>query len=193
METVTFISHKYTLLLFSCLIVSNFLQPHGLQHARPPCLSPSLKDCPSWCHCISYAIQPSHSLMLSSPFALNLSQHQGFFQWFVWWHHDQNTGASALASVLPMSIQGWSPLRLTWFDLLAVQGNFSSHLQQHSLKVSILWRSAFFTVQLSQLYVTSGKTTALTIQIFVGWVRSLLFNILSRFFIPFLPRSNWNQ
>ena len=74
-------------------------------------------------------------------------------------------------------------------DLLAVQGTLKSLLQHHSSKASILWRSAFFTVQLSHPYMTIGKTIALTRQTFVGKVISLLFNMLSRLFITFLPRS----
>ena len=81
-------------------------------------------------------------------------------------------------------------LKIDWFDLLAVQRTFRSLLQHHSLKTSILWCSAFFTFQLSQLYVTTGKTIALTIWTFVGRVLSLLFNTLSRFVIALLPRSN---
>ena len=76
-----------------------------------------------------------------------------------------------------------------WFDLLAVQGTLKSLLQQHSLKASIFQCLAFFMVQRSHLYVTTGKTTALTIWTFVGKVMSLLFNTLSRFVIAFLPRS----
>ena len=74
-------------------------------------------------------------------------------------------------------------------DLLAVQGTLKSLLQHHSLKASILWHSAFFIVQLSHAYVTTGKTTALTKRNFVGKVMSLLFNILSRVVITFLQRS----
>ena len=73
-------------------------------------------------------------------------------------------------------------------DLFAVQGTLKSLLQHHSSKASILRRSAFFIVQLSHLYMTTGKTIALTVQIFVGKVMSLLFNMLSRFVIAFLPR-----
>ena len=80
--------------------------------------------------------------------------------------------------------------KVDWFDLLAVQGTFRNHFQHHSSKVSILWRSAFFTVQLSQLYMTTGKPTALIIQTFVSRVLSLLFNTLSRLVITFLTRSN---
>ena len=79
--------------------------------------------------------------------------------------------------------------RIDWFNLLAVQGTLKSLLQHHNLNASILWCSAFFMVQLSHLYMTTGKTTALTIWTFVDKVMSLLFNTLSGFVIPFLPRS----
>ena len=74
-------------------------------------------------------------------------------------------------------------------DLLAVQGTLKSLLQHHSSKVSVLWHSAFFTVQLSHPYMTTGKTKALTLQTFVSKVMSLLFNMLSSFVMAFLPRS----
>ena len=80
-------------------------------------------------------------------------------------------------------------LEIDWFDLLAFQGTFRSLLQQHSSKASVLWRSAFFMVQLSQPYVTTGKTIALTVWTFVSRVMSLFFNTLSRFVIAFFPRS----
>ena len=78
---------------------------------------------------------------------------------------------------------------MDWLDLLAVQGTPKSLLQHHSSKASILWRSAFFTVQLSHPYMTTGETIALTRWTFVGKVMSLLFNMLSRLVITFLPRS----
>ena len=78
---------------------------------------------------------------------------------------------------------------MDWMDLLAVQGTLKSLLQHHSSKSSILWRSAFFIVQLSHPYMTTGKTIALTRRTFVGKVVSLLFNMLSRLVITFLPRS----
>ena len=84
---------------------------------------------------------------------------------------------------------GLISFRIDWLDLLAVQGTFKSLLQHHSSKASILWCSAFFMVQLSRLYVTTGKTIALTRRIFVGKVMSLLFNMLSRLVIAFLSRS----
>ena len=79
--------------------------------------------------------------------------------------------------------------RMDWLDLLAIQGALKSLLQHHSSKASILWRSAFFMVQLSHPYMTTGKTIALTIWTFVGKVMSLLFNMLSRLVIAFLQRS----
>ena len=84
---------------------------------------------------------------------------------------------------------GLISFRMDWLDLLAVQGTLKSLLQHHSSKASILQRSAFFTVQLSHPYMTTGKTVALTRQTFVGKVMSLLFNMLSRLVITFLPRS----
>ena len=84
---------------------------------------------------------------------------------------------------------GLISLKIDWFDLLTVQGALRSLLQHHSSKASILWRSVFFMVQLSEPYVTTGKIIALSIQTFVGRVISLPFNTLSRFVIAFLPRS----
>ena len=84
---------------------------------------------------------------------------------------------------------GMISFRMDWFDLLAVQETLKSLLQHHSSKASILLSSAFFTVQLSHPYMTTGKTIALTRRTFVGKVMSLLFNMLSRFVIAFLPRS----
>ena len=84
---------------------------------------------------------------------------------------------------------GLISFRVDWLDLLAVQGTFKSLLQHHSSKASILWHSAFFIVQLSHLYMTTGKTIALTRWTFVGKVMFLLFNMLSRLVIAFLPRN----
>ena len=85
---------------------------------------------------------------------------------------------------------GLISFRMDWLDLLAVQGTLKSLLQHHSSKASILWCSAFFTVQLSHPYMTTGKTIALTRRTSVGKVMSLLFTVLSRLVIAFLPRSN---
>ena len=86
---------------------------------------------------------------------------------------------------------GLISFRIDWLDLLAVQGTLKSLLQHHSSKASILQHSAFFMVQLSHQYTTTGKTIALTRQMFVGKVMSLLFNMLSRLVIAFLPRSKY--
>ena len=100
----------------------------------------------------------------------------------------QSIGVSASTSVLPMNIHDLIFFGL-WFDLLAVQGAFKSFLQHHSSKASILGCSAFFMVQISHPYMTTGKTIALTRWTFVGKVMSLLFNMLSRLVRAFLPRS----
>ena len=93
-------------------------------------------------------------------------------------------------SIIPSKeIPGLISFRMDWLDLLAVQGTLKSLLQHHSSKASILWHSAFFTVQLSHPYMTTGKTIALTRQTFVGKVMSLLFNMQSRLVITFPPRS----
>ena len=93
-------------------------------------------------------------------------------------------------SIIPYKeIPGLISFRMDWLDLLAVQGTLKSLLQHHSSNASILWRSAFFTIQLSHPYTTTGKTIALTRRTFVGKVTSLLLNILSRLVITFLPRS----
>ena len=140
-------------------------------------------------HWVSDVIQPFHPLLPPSPSALNLSQHQGFFQW---------VGSShQVAKVLELQLQqqssseysGLISFKVDWFDLLAVQGTLKSLLQHYSSKASVLWCSAFFMIQFLYLYITTGKTTALTVQILVGKVLSLLFTTLSRFVIPFLPRS----
>ena len=142
-------------------------------------------------HCVGDAIQPSHPLTPSCPFALNLSQHQELFQWVDYWHQ--------MTKILELQLQHQSfqwkysvliSFKIYWFDLLAVHGTLRSLLQLHSSKASILWRFVFFVIQLSQMYMTTGKTTALTIWTFVGRVMFLLFNTLSRFVIAFLLRSN---
>ena len=122
-------------------------------------------------HRVGDAIQPSHPQSSPSPPAPNPSQHQRLFQWVNSAWGGQSIGVSALASFLPKNTQDWSP-RLDWLDLLAVQGTLKSLLQHHSSKASLLWRSAFFTVQLSHPYMTTGKTIALTRWTFVGKVVS---------------------
>ena len=108
-------------------------------------------------HWVSDAIQPSHPLLPSSP-AFNLPQHQGLFQWV---RSSYQVAKVSEIQLQPQSFQ-WTPelisFRIDWFDVLAVQGSLKSLLQHHSSKASILWRSAFFMVQLSHLYTTTGKT-----------------------------------
>ena len=101
----------------------------------------------------------------------------------------QNIRASPSVSVLPVNIQGWFPLGLTGFISLLSRGTLKSLIQYCSSKASILWCSAFFMDQLSQLYMTTGKTIALTRRTFIDKVMSLLLNMLSRLVITFLPRS----
>ena len=101
----------------------------------------------------------------------------------------QSTGVSASTSVPSNEHPELISFRMDWLDLLAVQGTLKSLLQHHSSKASILLRSAFYMVQLSHPYMTTGKTIALTRRTFVGKVMSLLFNMLSRLVITFLPRS----
>ena len=126
------------------------------------------------------AIQPSHPLSSSSS-AINLSPHQGLFWWPKYW--------SFSFSISPSSeYSGLISFTIDWFDL-TVQGTLKSLLQHQNLKALVLQRSAFFMVQLSHLYVTTGKTRALAIQTFVGKAKSLLFNTLSGFVIAFLQRS----
>ena len=132
-------------------------------------------------HWVDDAIQPSYPLSSPSPPALNLSQHQGLFKWV--------NPSHQVAKVLEFQPQHqsfqWTPRT----DLLAVQGTLKSLLQHHSSKASILWRSAFFIVQISHPYMTIGKTIVLTRRIFVDKVMSLLLNMRSRLVITFLPRS----
>ena len=114
-------------------------------------------------HWVGDANQPSHPLSFPSPLALNLSQHQGLFQWVSSSHQVASEHAGLIS------------FRMDWLDLLAVQGTLKSLLQHHSSKASILRHSAFFMVQLSHPYMTTGKTIALTKWIFVSKVLSLLF------------------
>ena len=135
------------------------------------------------------AIQPSHPLSSPSPPASNFSQHQGLFQSVVL--HVRGPKYWSLSFNISPSNEhpGLISFRMDWLDLFAVQGTHKSLLQHHSSKASILLHSAFFIVQLSYPYVTTGKTIALTRQTFVDKVISLLFNMLSRLVITFLPRS----
>ena len=164
--------------------MSNSLWPHEPQHARPPCSSPTRvqpNSCPSswWCY---PTISSDHPLLLLPsifPSIRVFSNESALcIKWPKYWSF----------SISPSNeYSGLTSIRI---NLLAVQGTLKSLLQHHSSKASILWHSAFFMVQLSHpYYMTTGQTIALTMQIFVCKVMFLLFNILSRFVIDFLPRS----
>ena len=172
---------------FSHSVLPDSLRPHELQHARPPVHHQLLELTQTHVHRVGDAI--NHLILCHSLPAPSLFQHQGIFQWV--------SSSHEVAKVLEFQLQHqsfqWTPrmiyFRMDWLDLLAVQGTLKSLLQHHSSKASILQRSAFFTVQLSHPYMTTGKTLALTRWTFVGKVMSLLFNMLSRLVITCLPRS----
>ena len=140
-------------------------------------------------HKVSDAIQWSHPLLSPSFPALNHSQHQGLFKW-VSSSHQVAQVLEFCFNISPSNeYSGLISFRMDWLDLLAVQGTLKCLLQHHSSKASILQHSAFFIVQLSHPYTTTGKTKVLTRWTFVGKVMSLLFDMLSRFVIAFLLRS----
>ena len=170
--------------------MSDSLWPHGLQHARFSCSSPALRaysnSCPlsQWCHPPNHLIL-CHRLLLPSIFpSIRVSSNESVLhiRWPKYW--------SFSFSISPSNeYSGLIFFRMDWFDLLAVQGSLKSLLQDCSSKASILQHSAFFIVQLSYPYMTTGKAIALTIQTFVSKVMFLLFNMLSRLVIVFLPRN----
>ena len=170
---------------FSHSVVSDSSQPHEPQHAKLRCPSstPGVhpNSCPLswWCHpIISSSILPSifpSIRVFSNESALRI-------KWPKYWSFSFNISSSN-------EHPGLISFRIDWLDLLAVQGTLKSLLQHHSSKASVLRCSAFFIVQLSYPYMTTGKTIALTRWTFVDKVMSLLFNMLSRLVITFLPRS----
>ena len=186
-----FSSYNSNSVQFSHSVMSDSLQPHGLQHARPPCPSQTPAVCSNSCPLSQWY----HPIIPSSvvPFASCLQSFQasGSFQMSQFsTSGGQSIGVSASASVLPVNIQDWFPLG--WTDWISLQSKGLSRvfslLQQHSSKASILECSTFFIVQLSHPYMTTGKATALARWIFVGKVISLFFNMLSRLVITFLPK-----
>ena len=160
-----------------------------LQHARLPCPSPSPGVCSNvcplsqWYHpTISSSVIPFSSCLHSLQYQVYFSESAVHIRWLMYW--------SFSFSVLPSNeYSGLTSFRIDWFDHLAVQETLKSLHQHHSSKASILRRSAFFMVQLSQPYKTPGKSLALTRRTFIGKVMSLLFNMLSRLVIAFLPRN----
>ena len=155
--------------------MSNSLWHHGLQHDRPPCPLPTPGTCSNsfplswWCHpTISSSVIPISPSIFPASRAIPMSQ---FFA-----SDGPGIGVSASASVLPMSIQDWFPLGWTGWISLQSKG-IPSLLQHHSSKASILRGSAFFIVQLSHPFMTTGKSIALTRWTFVGKVMSLLLKV----------------
>ena len=174
---------------FTRSVVSDSMQPHELQHARPPCPSPTPgvhpNSCPSsqWWHpAVSSSVVPFSSCSQSLPASELFPMSQCFTLGGQHWSFSFSISPSNEYSVL-------TSFMMDWLDLLAVQGTLKSLLQHHSSKASILQCSAFFTVQFSHPCMTTGKTIALTGRTFVGKVKSLLLNMLSRLVIIFLPRS----
>ena len=165
------------------------LQPHKLQHAKLPFPSLSPRVCSSscplshWCHPTSHSLSPL-------PLLPSVFPRISLFQW-VGSSHQVTTGYWNFSfSVSPSSeYLGLVSFRMDWLDLLAVQGTLKSLLLHYNRKAWILQCSAFFMVQLSHLYMTTGKIIVLTIRTFVSQVMSLLFDTLFRFVIVFLPRS----
>ena len=160
--------------------MSDSLQSHELLHVRLPCPSLTPRACsnssPSsqWCHpTISSFVIPFCPCLQSFPASGSFQMSQFFTS------GGQRIGVSAAASVLPMNSQELISFRIDWLDLLAVQGTLKNLLWHHSSKASIHWHSAFFIVQISYLYTTTGKTKTLNRRTFVGKVMSLLFNMLS--------------
>ena len=163
---------------FSCSVMSNSLQSHGLQHTRPLCPSPTPRgyshscSLSQWCHpTISSSVTAFSSHLSIFPSIRVLSNESALcIRWPKYWSFSFNISPSSECSEL-------ISFRMDWLDLLAVQRTLKSLLQHHSSKASILQRSAFFIVQLSHPYMTTGKTRALTRPIFVDKVMSLLFNV----------------
>ena len=155
--------------------MSDSLRPHRLRHARPPCPSPTPR-----LYSNSSSAVPFSPWLQSFPASESIQMSQFFAS------DGQSTGVSPCTSVLPMNIQDWFPLGWVGWISLQSKGLSKSLLQHHCSKASILQHSAFFTVQLSHQYMTTGKTIALTRWTILGKVTSLLFNMLSRLVITFL-------
>ena len=175
-------TQEHSSVQFSRSAVSNSLRPHESQHARPPCPSPAPRvhsdSRPSsrWCHpTISSSVIP----FSSCPQSLPASDSFPMSPLFTW--GSQSTGVSALSITPSKQHPGLISFRMVWLDLLAVQETLKSLLHHHCSKASNLRCSAFFRVQFSHPYMTTGKTIALTRRTFVDKVISLPFNMLSRF------------
>ena len=164
---------------FSHAVMSDSLRLGGLQHARPPCPSPTPESSQTHVHRVGDTIQPSHSLSSPPPPAFNLSQHQGLFQWVSSSHQVAKVLEFQLNISPSNEYSGLISIWMDWLDLLAVHGTLKSLLQHYNSKASILRRSAFSIVQVSHPYMTTGETIALTRRTFVTKVMFMLFNMLS--------------
>ena len=148
-----------------------------------------LELAPAHVHWASDAFQPSHLLFSPSPRTFSLCQHQGLCQWVSSSYQVAKYRRFSFSISPSNEYSGLISFRMDWFDLLSIQGNLKSLLQYYSSKTSILQHSAFFMVQLSHPYMTTGKTIAFTRWTFVGKVMTLIFNMLSRLVIAFLQKS----
>ena len=173
---------------FSHSVVSDSLRPHELQHARSPCPSPTprvhsnSRPLSWWCHpAISSSVVPFSSCPQSFPASGSFQMSQFFAS------GDQSIGVSASASVLPMNIQDWSPLGWTGWISLQSKG-LSRVFSNTTVQKHQLFGAQLSSQSNSRPYMTTGKTIALTRRTLVGKVMSLLFNMLSRSVITFLPR-----
>ena len=172
---------------FSRLVVSDFVQPHESQHARPSC--PSQSQSSLKLRSIESVMPPSHLILCRPLFLLPpIPPSIRVFSNESTLHEVPKYWSFSLSIIPSKEIPGLISFRMDWFDLLAVQGTLKSLLQHHSSKASILRRPAFFTVQLISIH-DYWKTISLTRQTFVGKVTSLLFNMLSRLVVTFLSRS----
>ena len=173
---------------FSSLVVSD--SATSWTTTRQPSLSiPTPRVTQTHVHWVGDVIQPSHPLSSTSPPTFSFSQHQGLFQWVSSSHQGSKYWSFSFSISPSNEYSGLVCFRMNGLDLLAVQGTLKSLLQHLSSKATILWHSAFYIVQLSHPHMTTGKSIALTTWTFVGKVMSLLFNMLSRLVITFLPGS----
>ena len=169
--------------------VQLFVTPYTAA-ARPPCPSPTPRVYSNSCPLSRWFIPTiSSSVILFSSHFQSFLASGSFQKSQLFASGGQSIGVSASTSVLPMNTQDWSPSGWAAWIFLQVQGALESLLQHYSSKASILLRSAFFIVQLSHPYMTTGKTIAFSRWTLVGRVMSLFFNMLSRLVITFLPRS----
>ena len=142
--------------LFSCSVVSDSLKPYGLQHIRLPCPSPTPGACSNSCPLSQWTIHLSYPLSSASS-AFNPFQHQGLFKWVSSSHQVAKYWSFGFSISPSNQYSRLISFRIDWLNLLAVQGTLKSHLQHHSSKASILQYSAFFIVQCSHPYMTTGK------------------------------------